>query len=441
MKIAVVGTGYVGLVTGTCLAEKGNDVTCIDIIEEKVQRLQRGEVPIYEPGLEEIFLRNIQEKRLSFTTDLSKGLSGAKAIFLALPTPEAEDGSANLSYILNAAKDIGPLLKRYAVVIDKSTVPVGTTEKVRAQLAKGATVEFDVVSNPEFLREGQAVQDFLNPERVVIGSSSLKARKIMAELYHSFVLKDPTRILFTDEASAEMIKYAANGFLATKISFINELAQVCEAVGADIEMVREGIGLDSRIGAQFLYPGPGYGGSCFPKDTQALKKTAQDAGRELRIIDATIRANERQKQVLAQKVLAYYEHNVNDKTFALWGLAFKDNTDDIRESPALEVIKTLTKQGAVVKAFDPQAVDNVRRALGSNTNVKFAEDEYSVLDGADALIIATNWGEFANPDFSKIKQLLKKPVIFDGRNMYKLQTMADAGFHYESIGRKVVTVA
>lgn len=438
MKVAVVGTGYVGLVTGTCLAERGNDVTCVDIVEDKVRRLQQGKVPIYEPGLEEIFQRNLKEGRLSFTTNLNKGIDGAEAIFLALPTPEAEDGSADLSYILKAAEDIGPLLKQYAVIIDKSTVPVGTTEKVRAHIAKKANVEFDVVSNPEFLREGQAVADFLDPERVVIGTKSADARKVMEELYHSFV-QDDARILITDEASAEMIKYAANGFLATKISFINELSRVCEAVGADIEKVREGIGMDSRIGPQFLYAGPGYGGSCFPKDTEALKKTALDEGCELSIIDATIRANERQKHVMPTKVLSYYDQDIKGRTFALWGLAFKDNTDDIRESPALKIIQALTKHGAKVVAFDPQAKANTMKQIGENDLLAFAEDEYSALNNADALVIATNWAEFNNPDFKRIKKLLKEPVIFDGRNLYSLELMTEEGFHYESIGRRVVS--
>lgn len=437
MKISVVGTGYVGLVTGTCLAERGNYVTCVDIVEEKVRRMKAGEVPIYEPGLEEIFHRNIEEGRLTFTTNLKEGIEGSQVIFLALPTPESEDGSADLSYILKAAGDIGPLLNKYAVIVDKSTVPVGTAAKVRAQLSKEAKVAFDVVSNPEFLREGQAVADFLTPERIVIGTSSAKAKKVMEELYHSFV-GEHNKLIVTDEASAEMIKYAANGFLATKISFINELSQVCEAVGADIDMVREGIGMDSRIGPQFLYAGPGYGGSCFPKDTEALKKTALDSGHELSIIDATIRANERQKHVIPAKVLSYFSQNIRGKTIALWGLAFKDNTDDIRESPALVIIKALTEHGANIVAFDPQAMPNVKRLMRDNKLLNFAADKYTALEKADALVIATNWAEFTNPDYKRMKTALNAPVIFDGRNLYDPEVMREHGFHYESIGRQVV---
>lgn len=438
MRVAVVGTGYVGLVTGTCMAEVGNDVTCIDIDTSKIAKMKQGKIPIYEPGLEAMFQHNIKEKRLSFTADLHGGIKDAAVIFLALPTPPGEDGSADLSYILGAAGDLGKILKNYTVIVDKSTVPVGTATKVNKQVAKHAKVKFDVVSNPEFLREGSAVDDFMKPDRVVIGSSSPKAAKIMRELYRPFVRRNPEALIVTDEPSAEMIKYAANGFLATKITFINELTALCEATGADIEMVRIGMGSDVRIGSQFMYPGPGYGGSCFPKDTLALEKTASEHDLKLNIVSATIEANERQKKVVAHKVLRYYKDSIAGRTFALWGLAFKDNTDDIRESPALAILKTLTEHGAQVVAFDPQAAENVKRVMGDNKNLRFADSEYEALENADALVIATNWKEFFEPDFNRIKKLLKKPVIFDGRNLYSLDTMKDAGFYYESIGRKTV---
>ncbi len=439
MKIGVVGTGYVGLVSGTCFAEIGNDVVCVDIDEAKVKRLQNGEIPIHEPGLEDLLERNIREGRMSFTTKLEDALD-AQILFLALPTPPGEDGSADLSYILGVADDIGKQLKQYIVVVDKSTVPVGTAKRVHEAIAAHSTVEYDVVSNPEFLREGQAVGDFMNPDRVVVGTSSDRAKQLMQELYRPLVRKEPNRLIITDEPSAEMIKYAANGFLATKISFINELTALCEAAGADIDMVRSGIGSDRRIGPDFLYPGPGYGGSCFPKDTLALKKTGEEHGVELRIVQATIDANERQKKVLPEKVIKYYKGDVKGKTFALWGLAFKDNTDDIRESPALEIIRQLTAEGAKIVAFDPQAIDNVRRVMIDNKNLSFAENEYDVLEQADALIIATNWKEFFAPDYKRVKDLLKAAVIFDGRNLYDLNEMKDQGFHYESIGRQPVDI-
>ncbi|MEI6481726.1 MAG: UDP-glucose/GDP-mannose dehydrogenase family protein, partial [Candidatus Saccharibacteria bacterium] len=372
MKIGVVGTGYVGLVTGTCFAEMGNDVTCVDIDQAKVERMQNGEVPIYEPKLAGLFERNIKEGRLSFTTDLNEAL-GCAAIFLALPTPPGEDGSADLSYIIGVADDLGKTLDHYTVIVDKSTVPVGTAKKVREHIAANAKVDFDVVSNPEFLREGQAVDDFLRPDRVVIGSSSERAIKLMSELYSPFVRReDGGNLIVTDEPSAELIKYAANAALATKISYINGLTTLAEAVGADINDVRRGIGSDPRIGSQFLYPGPGYGGSCFPKDTLALLRTAEEHGIKLDIVQATVDVNEQQKQVIPNKVLAYYDGDVEGKTFALWGLAFKGDTDDIRESPALEMIKTLTAKGAKVVAFDPQAIENVKKAMGDNPNLSFS---------------------------------------------------------------------
>lgn len=438
MKIAVIGTGYVGLVSGTGFAEKGHDVTCIDIDANKVARMQAGEVPIYEPGLEEIFHRNVQEGRLRFSTKL-KDVTDAAVIFLALPTPQGEDGSADLSYIEQVASDLGPLLKQYVVIVDKSTVPVGTAERVHDIIAGHTSVSFDVVSNPEFLREGQAVDDFLHPDRIVIGTSSEQAAGIMTKLYEPFVHRDPDgRLMIMDAASAELTKYAANALLATKISFMNGLTALAEAVGADIGQIRRGIGSDSRIGKQFLYPGPGYGGSCFPKDTQALLTTAEQHDFQLDIVRATIDVNERQKLVIPNKVRAYYEDDIAGKTFALWGLAFKDNTDDTRESPALTIIDELTKAGATVVAYDPQAMDHVKRQMADNTLLKFADDAYGALKAADALIIATNWSEFMAPDFAKVKQLLATATIFDGRNLYEPQELKAAGFHYESIGRKAV---
>ncbi len=438
MNVAVIGTGYVGLVTGACFAERGNDVTCIDIDAKKVARMQAGEVPIYEPGLEEIVQRNTKENRLHFTTELAAAAE-ASVIFLALPTPPGEDGSADLSYVEDVATKLGPLLKHYTVIVNKSTVPVGTAGRVRELITANATVEIDVVSNPEFLREGQAVKDFLHPERIVIGTSSTQAEKVMRTLYHAFVTRTPESIQVTDPASAEIIKYASNALLADKISFMNQLALLCEKVGANVDQVRRGVGADSRIGDQFLYAGPGYGGSCFPKDTHALAHIGDQYGIDLTIVKATIEANDRQKLVLPNKVSGYYGEDLSGKTFALWGLAFKDNTDDIRESPALTVITELTQRGAKVVAFDPEAMDNVRQTMGSNEHLSFADDEYAALQGADALIIATNWAEFSSPNFEKIKELLAQPVIFDGRNLYSLDEMQEAGFYYESIGRKIVS--
>lgn len=437
MRITIVGTGYVGLVTGTCFAEMGNDVTCVDVDQKKVNQMKSGKVPIYEPGLDDLFRRSINERRLSFTTKLKDALD-ADAIFLALPTPSGDDGSADLSYVLGVADELGKVLKKYSVIVDKSTVPVGTAEKVRQAVAKNAKVEFDVVSNPEFLREGQAIVDFMKPERVVIGTSSKRAEEVMRKLYAPFVRKGFDRLIVTDEPSAEMIKYAANAFLATKISFMNQISGLCERVGADVNMVRKGIGTDSRIGDQFLYPGPGYGGSCFPKDVLALSKTAHEYDYDFGIIDAVMDANDRQKQVIPHKILEYFKGKIEGRTFALWGLAFKDSTDDIRESPALAMIKTLTDKGAKVVAFDPQAMDNVKRTMGENKLLSFADGEYDVLKDADALVIATNWREFFAPDFERMKKLLKAPAIFDGRNVYDLATMKEHGFHYESIGRKTI---
>ncbi len=437
MNIAVVGTGYVGLVTGSCFAEAGNSVTCVDIDEAKVAAMQAGQVPIYEPGLEHIFERNTKEGRLTFSTDLSKSIDGAEVIFLALPTPPGDDGSADLSYILGVAEELGKVLKDYAVVVDKSTVPVGTAEKVRAQIDKNASVEFDVVSNPEFLREGHAIEDFQKPDRVVIGTSSDRSREVMDRLYTHFVGAD-NPIYFMDERSAEMTKYAANAFLAAKISFMNEIANLCERLGADVDEVKRGIGSDARIGKQFLNAGIGYGGSCFPKDVMALEHTATQEGYDFKILHAVSDVNHRQKKRLAEKVVRYYDNDVNGKRFALWGLAFKPDTDDIREAPALEIIEALTSAGAEIVAFDPEAIANVKKQTSSNDKLRFAEDSYQALADADALIIATEWSEFRTPDFTRIKASLKAPVVFDGRNIYDPQEMKDQGFHYESIGRTAI---
>jgi UDPglucose 6-dehydrogenase len=433
MKIAVVGTGYVGLVTGTCFAETGNKVTCIDIDVNKVNKLSNGEITIYEPGLEKIFLRNLRENRLHFTTNLSEGVEDAEIVFLALPTPPGEDGSADLKYILGVANDLGKLLKSYKVIVDKSTVPVGTAEKVRKAIAANYSGEFDVVSNPEFLREGVAVDDFMKPDRVVIGASSDRARKLMGELYAPFV-RQGNPVIFMDEKSAELTKYAANSFLATKISFMNEIAQLCERLGADVDMVRRGIGSDERIGKRFLFPGIGYGGSCFPKDVQALIKSAEEVSYNFAILKSVEEVNEKQKLHLMPKIEAFFKNDLKGKHFALWGLAFKPNTDDIREAPALYLIEALTKAGATITAFDPEAMKNVQGVVGDK--IKYATNQYEALEGADALIIATEWSEFRTPEFDKIGASLKNKAIFDGRNLFEVNKMRNIGYHYESIGRK-----
>ena len=435
MKIAVIGTGYVGLVTGTCFAETGNDVTCIDIDQSKVDRLCAGEITIYEPGLEKLFLRNVKEGRLHFTSNLKSGIEGAKILFLALPTPPGEDGSADLKYILGVAAELGELLKEYVVVVDKSTVPVGTAEKVHAAIAKSCAVDFDVVSNPEFLREGVAVEDFMKPDRVVIGTSSEKARKLMNELYAPFV-RSGNPLIFMDIRSAELTKYAANSFLATKISFMNEIAQLCERLNADVDMVRLGIGSDARIGKRFLFPGIGYGGSCFPKDVKALVKSSKEVAYDFKILNAVMEVNDNQKQYLIPKIKTYYNGNLRGKHFALWGLAFKPNTDDIREAPALYLLEALLKEGATISVFDPEAMNNVRQLMGDK--ISYAANQYDALINADALIIATEWNEFRTPDFSKISSNMKEKVIFDGRNLFDLNAMIDLKYHYESIGRGVI---
>jgi UDPglucose 6-dehydrogenase len=435
MKITVVGTGYVGLVTGTCLAETGNHVCCVDIDERKVNKLRNGQITIYEPGLEKLFERNLKEERLSFTTDLKEGLEDSEIVFLALPTPPGEDGSADLKYVLGVADHIGKLLKDYKIIIDKSTVPVGTAEKVHAAIAKNYNGEFDVVSNPEFLREGVAVEDFMKPDRIVIGTTSERAKVLLTELYGPYV-RQGNPIIFMDERSAELTKYAANAFLATKISFMNEIAQMCERLGADVDMVRKGIGSDERIGKRFLFPGIGYGGSCFPKDVKALVYSAKEVAYDFAILDAVTEVNERQKVHLVSKIRRYFNNDLAGKKFAVWGLAFKPNTDDIREAPALEIISALLESGASVCAFDPEAVNNVKQIFGDRIN--FAETQYDCIENADALIIATEWNEFRTPDFDKILTLLKDPVIFDGRNVFDVQVMEKKGFHYESIGRSSV---
>lgn len=437
MNITVVGTGYVGLVTGTCLAEAGNHVVCVDVDEAKVADMKAGIVPIYEPGLETLFHRNIKEQRLRFTTNLAEGIQQTNVIFLALPTPPGADGSADLSFILGVAEDLSELLDHYAVIVDKSTVPVGTADQVRAIISKKVKTEFDVVSNPEFLREGFAIDDFMKPDRVVIGASSDKAKNIMHDLYRSFV-EDNNQIIIMDEKSAEMTKYAANSFLAAKISFMNEVANLCEKVDANVDAVRVGIGADERIGRRFLMAGIGYGGSCFPKDVLALDKIATDNDYDFKLIKAIIDVNERQKQTLIHKVEVFFKRDLSGKQFALWGLAFKPNTDDIREAPALVIIDEFVKRGATIVAYDPEAADNVKRLYEGKQGLTFADDMYVAVQGADALIIATEWVEFSSPDFAKIKANLKLPAIFDGRNVYDPAAMQELGFFYQSVGRQTV---
>ena len=435
MKIAVVGTGYVGLVTGTCFAETGNTVTCIDIDQEKVKKLQGGTVTIYEPGLEQLFSRNIKQNRLFFTTNLKEGIENAAVIFLALPTPPGEDGSADLKYILKVADDLGPLLKDYTVVVDKSTVPVGTADKVRDRIQQNTQAEFDVVSNPEFLREGVAVEDFMKPDRVVLGTTSQRAQKVMDTLYSPFV-RQGNPIIFMDEKSAELTKYAANSFLATKISFMNEIANLCELVGADVDAVRKGIGTDSRIGKRFLFPGIGYGGSCFPKDVQALAKSSRDVAYDFKILNAVMDVNERQKTKLIPRIKEFFKGDLKGKTIALWGLSFKPHTDDIREAPALYNIEELLKEGVVVKAHDPEGMKNVEKVMGDK--IQYFGTPYEAAENADAILIATEWPEFRAPDFEKLSSIMKGKVIFDGRNLYDLALMKDLGYAYYSIGREVI---
>lgn len=435
MKIAVVGTGYVGLVTGTCFAETGNHVTCVDIDEAKVKKLQGGKVTIYEPGLEPLFERNIRQGRLDFTTDLKEGIKDAKIIFLALPTPPGEDGSADLQYVLRVAEDLGPMLENYTVIVDKSTVPVGTAEKVHAKIAEKAKVDFDVVSNPEFLREGVAVDDFMKPDRVVVGTESHKAIDVMTKLYEPFV-RQGNPILFMDVRSAELTKYAANSFLATKITFMNEIANMCELLGADVDAVRKGVGTDDRIGKRFLFAGIGYGGSCFPKDVQALAKSASEVNYDFKILNAVMGINHHQKQKMIQPLMDHFGGSIEGKTIGIWGLAFKPYTDDIREAPALENITALLSHGAKVKAYDPEAMENVKGVFGDK--ITFAKDEYDAAQDADALMIMTEWPIFRTPEFEKLETALKNKLIFDGRNLYDLHQMEELGFTYYSVGRRIV---
>ncbi len=435
MNIAVVGTGYVGLVTGTCFAETGNRVICVDIDAEKVNQMREGVVPIYEPHLDVLFERNIREKRLSFTTNLEEAIADAEVIFLALPTPPGEDGTADLSYILRVSRQLGQMIKEYKVIVDKSTVPVGTAEKVRETIASLTEVPFDVVSNPEFLREGFAVDDFMKPDRVVIGVESERAQKVMEKLYKPYV-RQGNPLIIMDEKSAELTKYAANAFLATKITFMNEIANYCEKVGADVDKVRLGIGSDTRIGKRFLFPGIGYGGSCFPKDVLALQRSGREENYEFQVLNSVIAVNDRQKTVLVDKLKKFFEGNLKGKKIALWGLAFKPDTDDIREAPALYMINQLIVEGAEVVAFDPEAMKNVKRMMGER--IQYADNVYHALEGADALMIATEWSVFRNPDFEMMREKLNAPVIFDGRNLYDIEQMRDLGFYYQSIGREVV---
>ncbi|MBS1552712.1 MAG: UDP-glucose/GDP-mannose dehydrogenase family protein [Bacteroidetes bacterium] len=435
MKVAIVGTGYVGLVTGTCLAETGNDVICVDIDNEKVKKLNNNIMPIYEPDLDTLFERNVKAGRLKFTTDLKEATVRSDIIFLALPTPPGEDGSADLSYILGVADELGKIITEYKIIVNKSTVPVGTAEKVIAAVSKNTKAEFDVVSNPEFLREGLAVDDFMKPDRIVIGTKSEKARRRMGELFSPFV-RQGNPIIFMDERSSELTKYASNSYLATRITFMNEIANICDIIGANVDLVRIGMGSDSRIGKRFLFPGIGYGGSCFPKDVSALHKSAREYGYDFKILDSVMNVNETQKTIIVGKIKDYFKNNLKGKKIAIWGLAFKPDTDDIREAPSLYIIKMLLEEGVSISAFDPEAMENVRKILGDK--IEFVKDHYEALKDADALVIATEWSLFRTPDFNKMEKLLKEKVIFDGRNLYDLKLMEDLGYYYRSIGRKEI---
>ncbi len=434
MKLAIVGTGYVGLVTGTCFAETGNHVICVDVNQAKIDQLKNGELPIYEPGLDVILERNIQHKRIEFTLNLKEAIEKSDIIFLALPTPPGEDGSADLSYILNVAEELGKIIKTYKVIVDKSTVPVGTAELVHQQIAKNISCDFDVVSNPEFLREGVAVEDFMKPDRVVIGTSSERAKRLMEELYEPFV-RQGNPIYFMDERSAEMTKYAANSYLAMRITFMNEMANLCEKAGANVDMVRKGMGSDNRIGKRFLFSGIGYGGSCFPKDVQALAKTAADFKYDFQILKSVMEVNHQQKFILAEKIKSHFG-DLRNHTIALWGLAFKPNTDDIREAPSLYIIDELLKAGAKISAYDPAANAHIKQIFGNKINI--VDQPYDALKDASALAILTEWNEFRTPDFDIIKSSLKQPIIFDGRNVFEPKQMKTLGFTYHSIGRMAV---
>lgn len=432
MKISVIGTGYVGLVSGVCFAETGNDVICVDIDKNKVERLSNKECIIYEPGLDVLLERNVDQNRILFTTDLEYAIKNTDIIFLALPTPPGGNGEADLSYVLGMADKLGEIIDNYKIIVDKSTVPVGTADLVRQRIAKNAKVEFDVVSNPEFLREGVAVDDFMKPDRVVIGTSSEKAKKIMERLYKPYVMSG-NPIIFMDERSAELTKYAANSFLATKISFMNEIANLCELTGANVDMVRKGMGADDRIGKRFLFAGIGYGGSCFPKDVQALAKTAKDFEYDFKILNAVMTVNSNQKELFFDKIKNYYKGDLEGKTLALWGLSFKPNTDDIREAPALSLITNFIAEGANVKVYDPEAMKNVENVFGNK--ITYAKNMYEAIEGTDFLVIATEWTVFRTPNFEKLKANLKDQVIFDGRNIYDSKNIEEEGFTYFSIGR------
>ncbi len=436
MKICVVGTGYVGLVAGTCFAESGNDVACVDIDEAKINGLREGQVPIYEPGLEELIKRNVGEGRLSFTTDLSAGVDGAEVCFIAVGTPQDEDGSSDMKYVHQVAGDIGRVMEGYLVIVCKSTVPVGTSKEVVSIVAAHTEHPFDVVSNPEFMKEGAALEDFLKPDRVVVGCKSEKAAEIMQDLYEPFV-RGGAPILVMDNASAEMTKYAANGLLATRISFVNEVANLCEAVGADVTMVRKGVGMDRRLGMHFLYAGLGYGGSCFPKDVRSIIHKAKEHGLDFDLLRAVDEVNNRQKKRLFEKVKSHYEGDLKGRVFGLWGLAFKPRTDDMREAPSIGIIEELLDAGCTVKVHDPEAMETARRIFGDR--IEYYRQSYDVLDGADALLVVTEWNEFRRPDFVRMKALLKKPVIFDGRNLWTPANMQTRGFHYFPIGRPSVS--
>lgn len=435
MKLSIIGSGYVGLVAGTCFAESGNDVICVDKDLNKIKMLKKGKTPIYEPGLEELLKKNMKEKRLRFTNDLEFAVKNSDIIFLALPTPQSEDGSADLKHVLEVAEQVGKYMNGYKIIVNKSTVPVGTAFKVRDIISKYTKHNFDVVSNPEFLKEGAAINDFLKPDRVVIGTVSEKARKIMGDLYTPFV-RTGKPILFMDELSAELTKYAANALLATKVTFMNEIANICERVGADVNKVRLGVGSDERIGPQFLFPGVGYGGSCFPKDISALVKTSSDYGYDFKILKAVQTVNAEQKKLLVKKILKHFNNKIKGKTIAIWGLSFKPNTDDMREAPSITIINELLKHGVKIQAHDPVAINEAKKVFGDK--IKYYKNNYDALKGAHALAIVTEWGEFRRPDFERMKKLMKNCVIFDGRNIYELDMMKETGFIYYPIGRKVI---
>jgi UDPglucose 6-dehydrogenase len=432
LKISVIGTGYVGLVVGTCFAETGNDVICVDNDERKLKMLRKGESPIFEPGLPDLLKKNLSEERLSFTGDLSIAVKKTDIIFLALPTPQSEDGSADLRHVLEVSKQIGKLMNGYKVIVNKSTVPVGTSDRVREVISKETAHEFDVVSNPEFLKEGAAVNDFMKPDRIVIGTRSQRALSMMQDAYAPFI-RTGNPVIVMDERSSELTKYASNSFLATKISFMNEIANLCERSGADIDLVRKGMGTDPRIGTQFLFAGVGYGGSCFPKDVAALLKTASDAGYDLKVLNAVEEVNKKQKRIIVEKMKHHYKSYLKGSTIAIWGLSFKPNTDDIREAPALQIIEALLKEGVMLRVHDPEAMEETKRVIGHS--VKYFENNYDALKGADGLVIVTEWNEFRRPDFDRMKTLMKNPVVFDGRNIYDPVKLREHGFVYYGIGR------